>query len=577
MNSYQACFVIPNYNHHLGFDEVIEGVVKFSLPIIVVNDGSEDQTSQVLKNIESEQSLITVVNLPVNQGKGGAVMAGLQYAYQQGFTHALQVDADGQHDLKDVSRFFEESQNNPEHLISGYPVYDESVPLGRLIPRYITHFWVWVETLSFHIKDSMCGFRVYPLREVIPVIEQNRIGRRMDFDIEILVRSYWQNINIQFFPTKVIYPEEGVSHFQLFKDNWLITKMHTKLFFGMLRRIPKLISRKVSKSKSNKVAQSPKTKHWAAKKEKGSLFGLNFLVWIYKVFGKWLFTFLLYPVIAYFVVSSKEARRSSAIFWSKFYAYQGINKRPTFFHIYRHFYEFGLGAIDKIACWMGDIKRNDVILHNQELFQQVVEQGKGAVFIGSHLGNLELCRAIGEQSEEFKINAVVFNKHAPKFQQALSKSNKKVDINLIHVESMGPETAILFKQKIEQGEVIIIVGDRTSFTTFGRVQYADFLGSPAPFAEGPYILAGILECPTYLLFCLREKGTYNIYLEHFADSLKFPRAERQQKLKETIQRFADRLTFYCQKAPMQWFNFYDFWSSDDPEKITKLSDQKLEK
>ena len=573
MTTYSTCFVIPNYNHHLAFQQVVNGLVEFEFPIIVVNDGSNEETTNLLNKIGSQQSLVKVLHLPVNQGKGGAVMEGLKYAHQQGFTHALQIDADGQHDLNDVKRFFEQSRQAPDQLISGYPVYDKSVPLGRLLPRYITHFWVWIETLSFQIKDSMCGFRVYPLQEIIPVIERHQIGRRMDFDIEILVRTYWANIGICFLPTKVIYPEDGVSHFQLFHDNWLITKMHTKLFFGMLIRSPRLIARKLtSQQKKCKHEVDKKGKHWAVTKEKGSLFGLNLLVWIYKIFGKGLFIIFLHPVITYFVLTSKQARASSRIFWSKLNAHQGKTKPVSFAQIYRHFYEFGLAAIDKIACWMGDIKRSDVILHNQDLFQQVLHSGKGAVFIGSHLGNLELCRAIGEQSDEFKINAIVFNKHAPKFQQALSQSNDKVEVNLIHVESMGPETAILFKQKIDQGEIIIIVGDRTSFSSFGRVQYAEFLGEQAPFAEGPYILAGLLECPVYLLFCLKENNVYNIYLEHFADSLKFPRRDRQQRLKETIQHFADRLTYYCQKAPLQWFNFYDFWRSDDPEKISKLSD-----
>ena len=243
MPQFSPCFVIPNYNHSVMFASVVDKLNYFELPIIVVNDGSDLETTECLREISKSNSLVSLVELPENQGKGGAVMAGMRYAFENSYTHALQVDADGQHNLDDVETFLNTSKESLDVVICGHPIYDDSVPASRLIPRYITHFWVWVETLSFSIIDSMCGFRVYPLASVIPVIDQNSLGKRMDFDIEILVRLYWQSIPMKFLPTKVIYPESGQSHFQMFRDNWLITKMHTRLFFGMLLRLPKLLKR----------------------------------------------------------------------------------------------------------------------------------------------------------------------------------------------------------------------------------------------------------------------------------------------------------------------------------------------
>ena len=115
---------------------------------------------------------------------------------------------------------------------------------------------------------------------------------------------------------------------------------------------------------------------------------------------------------------------------------------------------------------------------------------------------------------------------------------------------------------------MIIVGDRTSTSTAERSKNAIFLGQPAPFAEGPFILAGILECPIFLLFCIKESEQHNIYLEPFAESLKLPRKNRQQALQNTIQRYAERLEHYCLKAPYQWFNFFDFWSTDNQALLT---------
>ena len=241
---YKCCIIIPNYNHDKVITETVNTLLKYDLPICIIDDASNAETKQVLNELSHLPS-VSVETHQVNQGKGGAVKTGLRWAREQGFSHAIQIDADGQHNTDDVDTLLEMSRANPEALISGFPEYDESVPKGRLISRYITHFWVWVETLSLEIKDSMCGFRCYPVQAVNEVLDKENIGSRMDFDIEIMVHLFWYKIDIIQFPTKVIYPEEGVSHFRLWHDNALITKMHTRLFFGMLWRLPSLIKRKM--------------------------------------------------------------------------------------------------------------------------------------------------------------------------------------------------------------------------------------------------------------------------------------------------------------------------------------------
>jgi hypothetical protein len=170
-------------------------------------------------------------------------MAGLKAAAAAGFTHALQIDADGQHDSADVPRFAAAAIEEPLSLICGRPVFDASVPRHRLYLRYLTHVMVWVNTLSLDIPDSMCGLRVYPLSVVLPVVEGESPGARMDFDVEVLVRLHWHGIAMRWMPTRVGYPADGVSHFRLLRDNWLISVMHTRLFFGMLRRSPRLVAR----------------------------------------------------------------------------------------------------------------------------------------------------------------------------------------------------------------------------------------------------------------------------------------------------------------------------------------------
>lgn len=237
-------FVIPNYNHDTVIRQTILDLIKFNLPIILVDDGSSITTQDILKSIDDDFQTVTLIRRAQNGGKGAAVQTGLKAAIDLGWSHAIQVDADGQHDLNDVQRLIDQSYKDPAALISGQPIYDDSISKGRYYGRFVTHFWVYVETLSTELKDSMCGFRVYPLSAYQQLIETTSLGFKMDFDIEVMVKLSWQGVKVNFVKTKVHYPENGVSHFNVWEDNLLISLMHTKLFFGMLLRLPVLLKRK---------------------------------------------------------------------------------------------------------------------------------------------------------------------------------------------------------------------------------------------------------------------------------------------------------------------------------------------
>lgn len=246
-DAFKPCLVIPCYNHAKLLSGIIEQLESYGLFIIIVDDGSNAEDAEVLNHLTHQHNNRYLLTLSKNCGKGGAVIEGFKTAYFQGFTHALQIDADGQHDMEDIPKFLELSAKNPEALISGAPIYNDSVPKSRLYSRYITHFWVWIETLSLSIIDSMCGFRIYPLHETIALLNQTKIGRYMDFDIEIMVKLYWRGVPVLFIKTNVDYPELGISNFRALQDNVRISWMHTRLFFGMLIRSPRLIWRKCVK------------------------------------------------------------------------------------------------------------------------------------------------------------------------------------------------------------------------------------------------------------------------------------------------------------------------------------------
>jgi predicted LPLAT superfamily acyltransferase len=305
----------------------------------------------------------------------------------------------------------------------------------------------------------------------------------------------------------------------------------------------------------------PRGSHWAQLEERGGVRGMQALLTVYRLFGRRAFTLFLYPVAAYFWLTSSTARRASQDYL------RAIQRRSRELDVavatansFRHIVEFGHAVLDKGASWGGAFPEGDVEIVDAATFAQL--KSRGCLFIGSHLGNLEVLRAFGEL-RDFRVNALVFTRHSPKFNRVLSTVNPKAFEGLIEIDSLGPDTVIKLQERIRSGEHFAIVGDRVSVRHKERSIRAPFLGRPAPFPEGPFILASLLACPVYLLFCLKVGEKYRVLLERFADPLELPRVERRASLEQTVRRYAARLEAHCLMAPMQWFNFFDFWEQAD--------------
>jgi glycosyltransferase involved in cell wall biosynthesis len=244
--SFRPAVLIPVYNHEHAIGATLDAVLAHDCNVLLVDDGCDETCARVLVELgERHSDRVKLLRLEQNGGKGAAVKAGLRALLANGFSHGLQVDADGQHDVDDLPRLLEAARQHPCSLVSGYPEFDASVPRMRLYGRYLTHIWVWINTLSFDIRDTMCGFRVYPLAAVVAMLEQEPCGDRMDFDPEVMVRWHWRGGRVIGIPTRVSYPLDGVSHFDVCRDNLRITRMHTRLFFGMLLRLPVILGRRI--------------------------------------------------------------------------------------------------------------------------------------------------------------------------------------------------------------------------------------------------------------------------------------------------------------------------------------------
>ena len=236
MTAKAICAIVPTYDNPRTIESVVRRLLSYDLTVLVIDDGSSEPGRAAVAALASQPG-VKCLRREKNGGKGAAVQDGLAWATELGFSHALQVDADGQHDLEQVRRFLNAAQAEPGCLILGYPIFDSSVPRSRLTGRKISIFWCAVETLSRKIKDPLCGFRVYPLKACSRL---PKMGQRMDFDVEIAVRLVWAGVPVRNLPVRVVYldaSEGGVSHFRLFKDNVGISWAHTRLVTEGIFRI----------------------------------------------------------------------------------------------------------------------------------------------------------------------------------------------------------------------------------------------------------------------------------------------------------------------------------------------------
>ena len=224
--NFRAVIIIPCRKHARPLALELPKILASGLGVIIVDDGNTVEESQILNSLLAPN--VMVLRHTGAPGKGAAMQFGFEYAYSQGFTHVIQIDADGQQDAQAIPEILVLAMRHQNQLICAVPNYNK-VPLGRFMARYITHFWVAVELGRCQIIDSMCGLRCYPLAQTLQVMHQHHVGRRMAFDTEIMVRLYWAGMDFCFLPVKVCYPEGGVSNFAPFKDNVMISLMHTKL------------------------------------------------------------------------------------------------------------------------------------------------------------------------------------------------------------------------------------------------------------------------------------------------------------------------------------------------------------
>lgn len=302
------------------------------------------------------------------------------------------------------------------------------------------------------------------------------------------------------------------------------------------------------------------SKHWAAQQERGSLVFMRLTLWLTRVFGRRVISPVLYSIVLYFFLTGKTARRSITEFYQNLATVTGNPAlQPSKKKTYKQFLAFADSILDKFDVWHGRINISTVQIEDQTAIRQATrnKQARGQLLVGSHLGNLEICRALAEISQEVQMNVLVHTRHAEHFNKLLGEAGAQ-RMRLIQVSELDAATMLQLTERLERGEWLAIAGDRIPLNQ-GRMVEVDFLGKKAALPQGPWLLAGILKCPVSLVFCLKKQGRYHVIMEPFLEQLSWTRKTREQSITQAAQAFADRLAVHCEQAPDQWFNFYPFW------------------
>lgn len=245
--------LIPSYNPGINVRETVQAARANWSPVWVVVDGSTDGSTAVLQDMAKQDAGLRVIVLPRNGGKGAAVLAGLVAAQAAGFTHVLTMDADGQHPAQLISAFMALSQQRPDSMVLGKPIFDANAPRLRVYGRRLSNWWVHLETLWAGIGDSLYGFRVYPIAPLLNIMQRQHWMRRFDFDPEAVVRLNWAGVACCNIAAPVRYfrrDEGGVSHFHYWRDNVLLSWMHARLVAGFVWRWPILLWRRLFNSQT---------------------------------------------------------------------------------------------------------------------------------------------------------------------------------------------------------------------------------------------------------------------------------------------------------------------------------------
>ncbi len=298
---------------------------------------------------------------------------------------------------------------------------------------------------------------------------------------------------------------------------------------------------------------------WTRTRERGSYGAMRLLVWLYRYGGDYVLTPILYGVVFYFFATRRATRRHSRQYLRRVLPHSVSN-----WHVWKHHMAFARALMARIGAWMGRVPDESVVFEQRDALWALKKQGQGILFLGAHFGNLDMFRAMVKPGDSYILNIIVHTRHAKKFNRLLQQINPQVQVNLLQVDQITPETAMLLQSKLADGEAVVLLADRVPAGTESRHFSVDFLGSQARFPFGPFWLATLLEAPVFFMTSVYTGAAHQMVVTPLqADSPAISRRQRGEAARQLFDRYVQQLEELCRRYPFQWFNFYDFWLDDN--------------
>jgi predicted LPLAT superfamily acyltransferase len=308
---------------------------------------------------------------------------------------------------------------------------------------------------------------------------------------------------------------------------------------------------------------APGTSSWMSVAERGSVVGMRFVVWCYRLLGRRFCQLLILPVVLYCFITDRRGRRASLRYLHRLYSRPGgpeaLGRRPTWWHSFLHYRECGLSILDRVGFWLGRDDDCTIALRGESQFTRLGEEGRGAIIVGAHLGSFDALRVLARRGQ-IVVNVVMFIQHARMINSIFHALDRNASVRMIQLDPTSINSVFAIKACIDRGEFVALLADRIGIGDDKRTGQVEFLGDPVVLPHGPFVLASLLKCAMIFMVALRVgDGRYEAFAERFAERVVVAGPEDLDALAGD---YARRLERYCLMAPYQWFNFYDYWGDE---------------
>ncbi len=542
------CAIVPLFDNGGTVAGVVSGCLDHLADVIVVDDGSTDAGAASVEGTDG----VHLVSLGVNRGKGEAIRRGLEEAARLGFTHAIAIDADGQHDPRYIPRFEAAAQRNPGAIITGLRRLEKAgAPGSSHFGRSFSNFWYAVETWRT-IGDAQCGYRVYPVLRTLALRTRTS---RYTIEHETIVLAAWSGMEVA---SDVImdvrYGEDVVSHFDKLRDNVRYSFLNAYFTLARYSGAYRLLRSELPPA----PGPAGSTPGWIHGESLGTRPGYRWFEMLARVGGIDAAYRFLDVVVSYYVAFAPTRYRQASLSYLR-RQFPSASPAELRLHMWRHFRHFGEAVLDQALVPHLGVEQFSIDGKGLDHIEKARAQGKGLILLGAHVGPWQFgAMGLARKGITVSIAAVVQEARAMDAYLAARRETSSHPMpEIILLSGETPFSSLSVVEALREGKVVALHADRT---ILGKSLAVGFLGDEAPFPLGPFVLAELTGAPVCIWFASKmDRRTVRIHVHEPMHVGPGPRSQRQARIEKALRAYVDLLEQTVRIHPYQWYNFYDFW------------------